>query len=64
MKNDLKIYIQSNPQQLTAAKVAKYSFKKQGFENIEIINLEDNSLLKGKFGKVQAIASNPLVKEW
>ncbi len=50
MKNDLKIYIQSNPQQLTAAKVAKYSFKKQGFENIEIINLEDNSLLKGKFG--------------
>jgi len=50
MKNDLKIYIQSNPQQLAASKVAKYSFKNQGFENIEIINLEDNSLLKKKIG--------------
>ncbi len=51
MENDLKIYIQTNPQQLLAAKVAEYSFKINGFENIEIINLTDNEILKNHFGK-------------
>lgn len=51
MKNDLKIFIQSNPQQMTAAKVAEYSFKTKGFKNIEILNLYENELLKNNFGK-------------
>ena len=51
MKNELKIFIQSNSQQLTAAKVAEYSFKKQGFEDIEIIKLHENELLKKNFRK-------------
>ena len=51
MKNDLKIFIQSNPQQMTAAKVAEYSFKTKGFQNIEILNLHENKFLKNNFGK-------------
>ena len=51
MKNDLKIFIQSNLQQLAAAKVAEYSFKKQGFKNIEIMQLHENNILKEKYEK-------------
>ena len=37
---DLKIFIQSNPQQELAAKVSSFSFHKFGFKNIEIIKLK------------------------
>tara|TARA_Y100001970_G_scaffold286896_1_gene410193 strand:- start:380 stop:1234 length:855 start_codon:yes stop_codon:yes gene_type:complete len=47
----MKVYIQSNRFQNIAAKVAKYSFVKNGYENVEIINLENNETLKKFFGK-------------
>ena len=49
IKNSLNIYIQSNPQQNTAAKVSKFSFERFGFTNVRILNLDENNLLKGNF---------------
>tara|TARA_Y100000591_G_scaffold332578_1_gene370490 strand:- start:7144 stop:8007 length:864 start_codon:yes stop_codon:yes gene_type:complete len=48
---DLKIFIQSNPQQELAAKVSSFSFNKFGFKNIEIIKLKDIVELNDKFNK-------------
>ena len=48
---NLKIYIQSNPQQELAAKISLFSFKKYGFNNVEILKLHEFSSLKNKFGK-------------
>ena len=48
---DLKIFIQSNPQQELAAKVSSFSFHKFGFKNIEIIKLKDVNELNDKFNK-------------
>jgi len=48
---DLKIFIQSNPQQELAAKVSSYSFKRFGFKNIEILHLNNIKELKDKFNK-------------
>lgn len=49
IKNSLNIYIQSNPQQNTAAKVSKFSFERFGFANVRILNLDENNLLKRNF---------------
>ena len=49
--SNLKIYIQSNPQQELAAKVSSYSFSKYGFKNVEILKLHEIDSLKDKFGK-------------
>jgi len=49
--SNLKIYIQSNPQQELAAKVSSYSFIKYGFKNVEILKLHEINSLKDKFGK-------------
>ena len=49
--SNIKIYIQSNPQQELAAKVSSYSFKRYGFNNIEILKLNEINSLKNKFGK-------------
>jgi len=51
MKNiyDLKIFIQSNPNQELAAKVSAYSFSKFGFKNITIMKLNENHLLSKQF---------------
>lgn len=48
---DLKIFIQSNPQQELAAKVSSFSFHKFGFKNTEIIKLKDTNELNDKFNK-------------
>jgi len=48
---NLKIFIQTNPQQELAAKVAAYSFIRYGFNNVELIKLHDVNLLKDKFGE-------------
>jgi len=48
---DLKIFIQSNPQQELAAKVSSFSFNKYGFKNIEIIKLKDVHQLNINFNK-------------
>lgn len=48
---NLKIYIQSNPQQELAAKISLFSFKKYGFNNVEILKLHEFNSLKNKFGK-------------
>ena len=47
--SNLKIYIQSNPQQELAAKVSSYSFIKYGFKNVEILKLHEINSLKDKF---------------
>ena len=47
----MKVYIQSNRFQNIAAKVAKYSFVKNGYDDVEIIDLETNETLKKYFGK-------------
>tara|TARA_B100000965_G_scaffold10128_1_gene7870 strand:+ start:1318 stop:2172 length:855 start_codon:yes stop_codon:yes gene_type:complete len=47
----MKVYIQSNKFQNIAAKVAKYSFVKNGYDDVEIIDLETNETLKKYFGK-------------
>ena len=51
MENNLNIFIQSNPHQKIAADVARYCLYKNGYENVEIINLYDNKYLKNCFGK-------------
>ena len=48
---NLKVYIQSNPQQELAAKISLFSFKKYGFNNVEILKLHEFASLKNKFGK-------------
>lgn len=59
--SNLKIYIQSNPQQELAAKVSSYSFSKYGFKNIEILKLHEVNSLKDKFGK-KYLRSGSMVK--
>ena len=44
----MKIYICTNKFQKLAAKVAAYSFTRLGYEDIEILELEKNELLKSK----------------
>lgn len=44
----MKIYICTNKFQKIAAKISAFSFKKFGFENIEILELERNELLMSK----------------
>ena len=39
IKQNLTIYIQTNPQQLPAAKVSKYSFERFGFKDVNILEL-------------------------
>jgi hypothetical protein len=48
---NLKIFIQTNPQQELAAKVSMYSFIKFGFNNVELLKLHDVEVLKKNFGK-------------
>jgi hypothetical protein len=47
----MKVFIQSNKYQLLAAKVAKFSFLKNGAENVEIIEFENNNLLQSFIGR-------------
>ena len=47
----MKVLIQSNKFQELAAKVSKYSFIKNGFKDVEIINIEDCDILKRNFGR-------------
>ena len=47
----MKVFIQSNKFQELAAKVSKYSFIKNGFKDVEIINIEDCDILKRNFGR-------------
>ena len=47
----MKIYIQSNPQQEVAAKIAKHTFLKHGAKNIILLNLFENRTLIKNFGK-------------
>ena len=49
--SNLKIFIQSNPQQELAAKVSSFSFSKYGFKNVEILKLHEIDSLRDKFGK-------------
>ena len=51
MENNLKIFIQSNPQQKIAADVARYCLHRNGYKNVEVIDLYDNKYLKNNFGK-------------
>ncbi len=51
LDKNIKIFIQTNPQQELAAKVSKYSFNKFGFNNIELLKLNNVELLKKNFGK-------------
>lgn len=44
----MKIFICTNKFQKTAAKVSAYSFYKLGYNNIEIIEIEQNEILKNK----------------
>ena len=46
---NLKIFIQSNPNQELAAKVSAYSFSKYGFNNITIMKLKENQVLNKYF---------------
>ena len=46
----MKIFIQSNRYQFTAAKVAKFSFEKFGY-TCKIVNIEDEVRLKKYFNK-------------
>ena len=48
----MKVYIQSNSYQRLAAKVAAYSFKKQGVSDVNIIDIDDFPILKKKIGAV------------
>ena len=48
---NLKIFIQTNPQQELAAKVSMYSFVKFGFKNVELLKLHNNEILRQNFGK-------------
>lgn len=47
----MKVFIQSNKFQELAAKVSKYSFIKNGFKDVEIVNIEDCDILKRNFGR-------------
>jgi hypothetical protein len=47
----MKVFIQSNKFQELAAKVSKYSFIKNGFRDVEIINVEECDILNRNFGK-------------
>ncbi len=51
LDQNIKIFIQTNPQQELAAKVSKYSFNKFGFNNIELLKLNNVEILKKNFGK-------------
>ena len=51
LDKNIKIFIQTNPQQELAAKVSKYSFNKFGFNNVELLKLNNVELLKNNFGK-------------
>jgi len=46
----MKIFIQANKYQYLAAKVAKYSFLKFHFNNVEILHVDDFSCLKNNIG--------------
>ena len=46
LDQNIKIFIQTNPQQELAAKVSKYSFNKFGFNNIELLKLNNVEILK------------------
>jgi len=48
----MKVYIQSNSYQRLAAKVAAYSFRKQGVSDVNIIDIDDFPILKKKIGGV------------
>jgi len=48
----MKVYIQSNSYQRLAAKVAAYSFKKQGVIDVNIIDIDDYPILKKQIGKI------------
>ena len=52
LDKNIKIFIQTNPQQELAAKVSKYSFNKFGFNNVELLKLNNVELLKNNFGKI------------
>jgi hypothetical protein len=47
----MKVFIQSNKYQFLAARVAQFSFLKNGSDDVQIINAEQNSLLKSYYGK-------------
>lgn len=47
----MKVFIQSNKFQKLAAKVARYSFIKNGFDDVEILDLESCDILNRNIGK-------------
>lgn len=47
----MKVFIQSNKFQKLAAKVARYSFIKNGFDDVEILDLESCDVLNRNIGK-------------
>ena len=47
----MKVFIQSNKFQKLAAKVARYSFIKNGFDDVEILDLESCDILNRNVGK-------------
>ena len=51
LDKNLKIFIQTNPQQEIAAKVSMYSFVKFGFKNVKLLKLHNVEILKKNFGK-------------
>jgi hypothetical protein len=46
----MKVFIQSNKYQLLAAKVAKFSFLKNGADDVEIMEFESNNILQSFIG--------------
>jgi hypothetical protein len=46
----MKIFIQANKYQYLAAKVAKYSFLKFDFKEVDILHIDDFSCLKKNIG--------------
>ena len=47
----MDVYIQSNKFQDLAANVSKFTFVKNGFNNVQILKLENNEFLKNFYGK-------------